>query len=70
MRACDHKAVQDLHVFEYVPPDQQKVAYNIPPFYWYTGTSAPGPMTTLPAKAVLPWMDPALDRCKGQNPAG
>ena len=70
MRACDHKAVQDLHVFEYVPPDQQKVAYNIPPYYWYTGTSAPGPMTTLPAKAVLPWMDPALDRCKGQNPAG
>ena len=70
MRACDHKAVQDLHIFEYVPPDQQKQAFNIPPYYWYTGTSAPGPMTTLPARAVLPWMDPALDRCKGQNAAG
>ena len=45
MRACDHKAVQDLHIFEYVPPDQQKQAFNIPPYYWYTGTSAPGPMT-------------------------
>ena len=70
MRACDHKAVQDLHIFEYVPPDQQKQAFNIPPYYWYTGTSAPGPMTTLPARAVLPWMDPALDRCKGQSAAG
>ena len=70
MRACDHKAVQDLHVFEYVPPDQQKQSFNIPPYYWYTGTSAPGPMTALPARVVLPWMDPALDRCKGQNAAG
>ena len=24
MRACDHKAIQDLHILEYVPPDQQK----------------------------------------------
>jgi ABC-type branched-subunit amino acid transport system substrate-binding protein len=70
MRACDHKAVQDLHVFEYVPPDQQKQSFNIPPYYWYTGTSAPGPMTVLPARVVLPWMDPALDRCKGQSAAG
>ena len=70
MRACDHKAVQDLHIFEYVPPDQQKQSFNIPPYYWYTGTSAPGPMTVLPARVVLPWMDPALDRCKGQSAAG
>jgi hypothetical protein len=27
-------------------------------------------MTALPARVVLPWMDPALDRCKGQSAAG
>ena len=70
MRACDHKAVQDLHVFEFVPPDQQKASFNIPPFYWYQGTSAAGAIQTIPAKTVLPWMDPKLDRCKGKNPAG
>ena len=70
MRACDHKAVQDLHIFEFVPPDQQKQAFNIPPYYWFKGTSSAGPMHTVPAKAVLPWMDPKLERCKGQNPAG
>lgn len=31
MRACDHKTVQDLHVFEYVPPAEQKELFNIPP---------------------------------------
>ena len=25
MRPCDHKAIQDLHIFEFVPPEQQKV---------------------------------------------
>lgn len=70
MRACDHKAVQDLHVFEFVTPDQQKQYFNIPPYYWFQGTSAAGPVHTIPAKAVLPWMDPKLERCKGQNPAG
>ena len=70
MRACDHKAVQDLHVFEFVPPEQQKQSFNIPPFYWFNGTSAAGPIHTVPAKFVLPWMDPKLDRCQGKSPAG
>jgi ABC-type branched-subunit amino acid transport system substrate-binding protein len=70
MRACDHKAVQDLHIYEFVPPDQQKQSFNIPPYYWFSGTSSTGPMHTIPAKVVLPWMDPKLERCKGQNPAG
>jgi branched-chain amino acid transport system substrate-binding protein len=70
MRACDHKAVQDLHIFEFVPPDQQRQSFNIPPYYWYQGTSSAGPTFAIPAKAVLPWMDPALDRCKGKSAAG
>jgi len=70
MRPCDHKAVQDLHILEFVPPDQQKQSFNIPPYYWFQGTSAAGPVHTIPAKVVLPWMDPKLDRCKGKNPAG
>jgi branched-chain amino acid transport system substrate-binding protein len=70
MRACDHKAVQDLHILEFVPPDQQKQSFNIPPYYWYQGTSQTGPTFTIPAKAVLPWMDAALDRCKGKSAAG
>jgi hypothetical protein len=70
MRACDHKAVQDLHIFEFVPPDQQKQSFNIPPYYWFAGTSNTGPTFTIPAKSVLPWMDPGLDRCKGKNADG
>jgi ABC-type branched-subunit amino acid transport system substrate-binding protein len=70
MRACDHKAIQDLHILEFVPPEQQKQSYNIPPYYWYQGTSQAGPIFAIPAKAVLPWMDPALDRCKGKSAAG
>jgi branched-chain amino acid transport system substrate-binding protein len=70
MRACDHKAIQDLHIFEYVPPDQQKQSFNIPPYYWFAGTSNTGPTFTIPAKAVLPWMDPSLDRCKGKSADG
>lgn len=70
MRACDHKAVQDLHILEFVPPDQQRQSFNIPPYYWYSGTSAAGPVHTIPAKVVLPWMDPKLERCQGKNPAG
>jgi hypothetical protein len=34
MRACDHKVIQDLVVNEFVPPEQQKVSYNKPPYYW------------------------------------
>jgi ABC-type branched-subunit amino acid transport system substrate-binding protein len=70
MRACDHKAIQDLHIFEFVPPDQQKQSFNIPPYYWFAGTSNTGPTFTIPAKSVLPWMDPGLDRCKGKSADG
>jgi len=67
MRACDHKAIQDLHIVEYVAPEEQKVSFNIPPYYWYKGCSAAGPSYTIPAAKVLPFMDQKLDRCKGKN---
>jgi len=70
MRACDHKAIQDLHVWENVPPEQQKQSFNIPPYYWYQGTSAAGPTFTIPAEKVLPLMDKNLDRCKGKSDWG
>jgi branched-chain amino acid transport system substrate-binding protein len=70
MRPCDHKAIQDLHVWEYVPPEQQKVSFNIPPYYWFKGTSSAGPTFEIPAGKVLPLMDPKLDRCKGKNDWG
>jgi ABC-type branched-subunit amino acid transport system substrate-binding protein len=69
MRSCDHKAIQDLHILEFVPPDQQKQSFNIPPYYWYTGSAATGPTFTIPANSVLPLMDPNLDRCKGKSAA-
>ena len=67
MRACDHKAIQDLYVAEFVPPEQQKVDFNIPPYYWFTGCSYAGPAVKIPADKVLPQMDEKLDRCKGKN---
>ncbi len=67
MRACDHKVIQDLHVAIYVPPDQQKVSFNIPPYHWYEGCSNWGPSYKIPAEKVLPKMDRNLDRCKGKN---
>jgi len=67
MRACDHKVIQDLHAVEYVPPEQQKVSFNIPPYYWFKGCSAGGPIFTIPAAKVLPLMDQKLDRCTGKN---
>jgi hypothetical protein len=70
MRACDHKAIQDLHIFEFVPPEQQKVSFNIPPYYWFQGCSNAGPTFTIPAEKVLPLMDRNLDRCKGKNDWG
>jgi len=70
MRACDHKAIQDLHIFEFVPPEEQKVSMNIPPYYWFRGCSNPGPTFTIPAAKVLPLMDQKLDRCKGKNDWG
>ncbi|MRR16194.1 MAG: branched-chain amino acid ABC transporter substrate-binding protein [Deltaproteobacteria bacterium] len=67
MRACDHKIVQDLAIIEFVPWEQQKVSYNIPPYYWYKGCSSYGPSALIPAAKVLPWMDQKLDRCKGKT---
>jgi ABC-type branched-subunit amino acid transport system substrate-binding protein len=60
MRAVDHKAVQDLHAVEFVPPDQQKQSFNIEPYYWYKGTSSGGPITTIPADKIMPLLDPKL----------
>jgi len=70
MRACDHKAIQDLHVDIYVPPEEQKVSMNIPPYYWYKGCSITGPIFKIPAEKILPFMDKNLDRCKGKNDSG
>ena len=70
MRPCDHKAIQDLHIFEFVPSEQQKVSFNIPPYYWYQGCSNAGPTFTIPAEKALPLMDQNLDRCKGKNAWG
>ena len=70
MRACDHKIIQNFHVYEYVRPEKQKVSMNIPPYTWSTKRSAPGPVSEIPAEKVLPWMDQKLDRCKGKNEWG
>lgn len=70
MRACDHKIIEDLAVTEFVPWEQQKVAMNIPPYYWFKGCSFYGPVAVVPAAKVLPWMDQKLDRCKGKNDWG
>lgn len=67
MRACDHKTVQDLYVSETVPPEEQKVNMNMPPYCWFEDCCADGPVWLIPASKVFPWMDPALDRCKGKN---
>jgi len=67
MRSCDHKAIQDLSIVEYVPPEQQNVSFNIPPYYWFKNASYPGPIYKIPADKILPWMDKNLDRCKGKN---
>ena len=70
MRACDHKAMQNMLVTEYVPPEQQKVSFNIPPYYWFKGCSYAGPGYVIPAAKVLPQMDQKLDRCKGKSDWG
>ncbi len=69
MRACDHNTIEDFYVTEYVPPDQQKVSYNIPPYHWTDKSAYFGPTVVIPAEKDLPWMDPKLDRCRGKNPA-
>ena len=70
MRACDHKGIQGFRVAEYVPPAEQKVSFNIPPYYWYNNASNVGPSWEIPAEKVLPMMDQKLDRCKGKNDWG
>ncbi len=70
MRACDHKSIQDLLVSEFVEPAQQKVAFNIPPYYWFKGASFYGHGYMVPAAKVLPLMDQNLDRCKGKSDWG
>lgn len=70
MRACDHKVIQDLHIEEYVPAARQKESFNMPPYFWFEGTSSTGPSVKIPAKFVLPQMDRKLDRCKDKNEAG
>ena len=70
MRACDHKAIMDLGVTEYVPPEQQKISMNIPPYHWFKNASYTGPVYKVPAAKILPLMDQGLDRCKGKNAWG
>ncbi len=62
MRACDHKQITPLTVNEFVPPDEQRQSYNIPPYHWFEGCSGTGPSTLLPADKVVPKADPEL--CK------
>lgn len=65
MRACDHKTLQDLHVFEALPPEQQREFFNIPPFYLSDKYSAPVRGYKIPADKISPRIDPNMERCKG-----
>ena len=67
MRACDHRSVQDFIVEEYVGPEQQKVSYNVPPYYWHNTSAYAGPGWLIPASKVFPPMDPKSERCKGKD---
>jgi len=67
MRGCDHKMVMDLAISEFVPWQEQKVSFNIPPYYWYKGCSSYGPTFIVPAGKAFPWMDSELGRCKGKD---
>ena len=71
MRACDHKAIQGFRVAEFVEPARQKASFNMPPYYWFNESSNVGDLTwEIPASAVLPLIDPKLDRCAGKNAWG
>jgi len=59
--------IQDLGISEFVPPAEQRVSFNIPPYYWLKDASSYGRIYTVPAAKILPWMDQKLDRCKGKN---
>lgn len=67
MRACDHKAIQDYSITQLVPPEQQKISYPIPPYYWAKEFAFTGRQDVVPAAKALPMMDQKLDRCKGKN---
>jgi len=69
MRACDHNTIQETYILEYVPPDQQRQSFNIPPYHWSDKSALYGPAFRVPAEKVLPWMDPNLERCKGKKPS-
>lgn len=62
MRACDHKQITPLSVNEFVPPEEQRQSYNIPPYYWFKDFSNVGPSTLLPMDKTVPKADP--DLCK------
>jgi ABC-type branched-subunit amino acid transport system substrate-binding protein len=62
MRATDHKAIQDLHAVEFVPPEKQRVSFNIEPYYWYQGCSNAGPSMQIPADKIMPLLDPKLKK--------
>jgi branched-chain amino acid transport system substrate-binding protein len=68
MRACDHQAIQAIHVLENLPPDQQKNYFNIPPYHFSDKFSFPGNSVRIPEEKVLPWVDPKLKRCQGVKP--
>jgi ABC-type branched-subunit amino acid transport system substrate-binding protein len=69
MRACDHNTIQDVFIVEYVPPAEQKVSFNIPPYYWTDKCAYDGHSVRIPADKILPWMDPKLERCRGKKPS-
>jgi branched-chain amino acid transport system substrate-binding protein len=70
MRACDHMAVQALHIVEYAGPEGQKEMINIPPYHWPGGDQFAfwSKSTKVPEDKVLPWVDPKLERCQGVKP--
>jgi len=71
MRSCDHKSIQGFRIAEFVEPARQKASFNMPPYYWFDNASNVGDLTwEIPASAVLPYMDPKLDRCKGKSAWG
>jgi len=64
MRPCDHKVIQDLHVWEYVEPARQRETFNIPPYYWFEGCANAGTNFKVPREAIIPTIDQRMDRCK------
>jgi branched-chain amino acid transport system substrate-binding protein len=65
MRVCDHKTIQDLHVYEYGTPAEQEALWNIPPYYFDKNFSSAARGFKIPADKITPRIDPTMDRCKG-----